>query len=70
MNIFDLEKELDTLQKYYNSDLINKVYNFRQLYLNLASQHPSLEIIYVYASKGDVLSINQKVHNQSEVLKD
>ncbi|MBW4511972.1 MAG: AIPR family protein [Scytonematopsis contorta HA4267-MV1] len=70
MNIFDLEKELDTLQKYYNSDLINKVYNFRQLYLNLASQHPSLEIIYVYASKGDVLSINQKVHNQSEVLKE
>ncbi|MEH1952944.1 AIPR family protein [Nostoc sp.] len=69
MNIFDLEKNIDQIQKYYNSDLINKITFFRELYLNLASQHPSIEITYVYASKGDVSAINQKVHNQSEVLK-
>ncbi|WP_298919750.1 AIPR family protein [uncultured Nostoc sp.] len=69
MNIFDLEKNIDQIQKYYNSDLINKITFFRELYLNLASQHPSIEITYVYASKGDVSAINQKVRNQSEVLK-
>jgi len=69
MNIFDLEKNIDQIQKYYNSDLINKITFFRELYLNLASQHPSIEITYVYASKGDVSAINQKVYNQSEVLK-
>ncbi|BAZ48389.1 hypothetical protein NIES4103_09970 [Nostoc sp. NIES-4103] len=69
MNIFDLEKNIEQIQNYYNSDLINKVIFFRELYLNLASQHPSIEITYVYASKGDVSAINQKVLNQSEVLK-
>lgn len=69
MNIFDLEKNIEQIEKYYNSDLINKITFFRELYLNLASQHPSIEITYVYASKGDVSAINQKVHNQSEVLK-
>ncbi|MEH2241485.1 hypothetical protein [Nostoc sp.] len=69
MNIFDLEKNIAQIEKYYNSDLINKITFFRELYLNLASQHPSIEITYVYASKGDVSAINQKVHNQSEVLK-
>lgn len=70
MNIFDLNKDTEELQKYYNNDLINKVSVFRELYLNLALQHPSLEITYIYASKGDVLSINQKVHNQCETLKE
>ena len=70
MNIFDLDKKIEQIQKYYNSDLINKVAFFQELYLNLASQHPSIEITYVYASKGDVSAINQKVYNQSEVLKE
>lgn len=70
MNIFDLEKNIEQIKKYYNSDLINKVDFFRDMYLNLASQHPSIEITYVYASKGDVSAINQKVYNQSEVLKE
>ncbi|MBW4629892.1 MAG: AIPR family protein [Brasilonema octagenarum HA4186-MV1] len=70
MDIFDLEKKIEQIQKYYNSDLINKVTVFRDLYLDLASQHPSLEITYVYASKGDVSTINQKVDNQSERLKE
>ncbi|MEH2375109.1 AIPR family protein [Nostoc sp.] len=70
MNIFDLEKNIEQIKKYYNSELINKVTFFRELYLNLASQHPSIEITYVYASKGDVSAINQKIYNQSEVLKE
>ncbi len=68
MNIFNLERSIDSIQKYYNTDLISKVNSFRELYLSLASHHPTLEITYVYASKGDVLSINQKVRNQSEIL--
>ncbi|MBW4434748.1 MAG: AIPR family protein [Pelatocladus maniniholoensis HA4357-MV3] len=40
------------------------------MYLKLASKHPSIEITYVYASKGDVSAINPKVYNQSEVLKE
>ncbi|WP_193198220.1 AIPR family protein [Nostoc sp. MG11] len=70
MNIFNLEKNIEQIQKYYNSDLLNKVTFFRELYLNLASQHPSIEITYVYASKGDVSAINQKIYNHSEVLKE
>ncbi|MBO1064595.1 MULTISPECIES: AIPR family protein [Nostocales] len=70
MNIFDLEKNIEQIEKYYNSDLINKVSFFRDLYLNLASQHPSLEITYVYATKGDISAIHQKVLNQSGILKE
>jgi hypothetical protein len=68
MNIFDLEESIENLQKYYNADLINQVAVFQKLYLNLALQHPSLEITFVYASKGDILSINQKIRNHSETL--
>lgn len=68
MNIFDLEKDIEKIEKHYNSELINKVTFFRNLYLDLASQHPSIEITYVYATKGDVSAINPKVLHQSQVL--
>lgn len=70
LNIFNLEKNIETIQKYYNADLVNKVSVFRDVYLELASQHPKLKITYVYATKGDATTINQKVINQSETLKE
>lgn len=69
MDIFDLAKNKDELQRYYNVELIDKVFSFREAYLTLASRHPKLEINCIYASKGDTSNIHPKVYNKAEKLK-
>ncbi len=70
MDIFDLEKDISFLRKHYNTDLVDKLDTFRQVYLRLAARHPVLEVTYIYASKGDIAKINQKVHNKANKLKE
>ncbi len=70
MEIFDLKKDMSVLQKHYNTDLMDKVDSFRQVYRKLAALHPILEVTYIYASKGDTASIHHKVYNKAEQFKD
>jgi len=70
MDIFDLEKDISFLRKHYNTDLVDKLDTFRQVYLRLAARHPVLEVTYIYASKGDIAKINQKVYNKANKLKE
>ncbi|WP_244142115.1 AIPR family protein [aff. Roholtiella sp. LEGE 12411] len=70
MDIFNLEKEREYLKKNYNAELLDKVFFFREVYLKLASRHPSLEVNYIYASKGDTTNVNTKVHNKANSLKE
>ena len=52
-DIFNLEKNTDSLKHVYNIDLIRHIDLFRNSYINLLSKQPDLSIHYYYASKGD-----------------
>jgi len=68
-DIFDLTKEIVSIQKLYNSPLIAKVVMFRDVYVKLANRHPEVRVTYIYASKGNCLEIHPKIYNKSENLK-
>ncbi|PAV10637.1 hypothetical protein ASJ81_12775, partial [Methanosarcina spelaei] len=69
-DIFNLEKSLDSLKKVYNTELLEKASLFRDTYLGIASSHPILNIYFVCSSKGDASSINIKVANRANNLKE
>lgn len=68
-DIFNLDKEITIIEKFYNSLLIAKVELFRRIYVALANRHPEVRVNYIYASKGNCLEIHHKLHNKSENLK-
>ncbi|MBD2676945.1 MULTISPECIES: AIPR family protein [Nostoc] len=70
MNIFNLDNDLSILKKTYNSELIDAISSFRETYLELISIHPSLKIIYIYASKGETQNIHKKVYHSADNLKE
>lgn len=58
IDIFDLTKEIEDLRSVYNNELLTNVKTFRDVYLKLASKFPSVNIHYIYASKGVVVDPN------------
>ena len=56
-DLFDLSKPIDSLRDYYNALLLEKVNNFRKIFIALSSLHPILKISFVYASKGNTEDI-------------
>ena len=69
-DIFDLTKDMSTLESFYNSDLIEKAKIFRKAFVGLASKHPQLNVSFIYASNGDASTIHPKIDNQAKILKD
>lgn len=69
-DIFDLDKNLDKLKKYYNSALLEKAKLFKNLYIALASKHPKLNINFYYASKGQVSKVHPKIENKAKLLRE
>jgi hypothetical protein len=67
-NIFNLTKTADTFGL-YNPQLVGKVELFKKYYRELTLKHPKLFVSFVYATKGDVESINPNVHAQGDLLK-
>ena len=68
-DLFDLSKPIDSLRDYYNTLLLEKVNNFRKIFIALSSLHPILRISFVYASKGNTEDINPRVNNRADILK-
>lgn len=68
-DIFDLDKPIAIIERFYNSLLIAKVELFRRIYVDLAIRHPEVSVNYIYASKGNSLEIHPKLYNKSENLK-
>jgi len=68
--IFDLTKDMSVLRSIYNANLIDKAEMFRNAYLELAANHPVLQVNYFYASKGDISNIHPKVRHKAETLND
>ncbi|MCK4476391.1 MAG: AIPR family protein [Methanophagales archaeon] len=69
-DIFNLSNTLTDFKSIYNESLINKANTFRKTYLDLAARHPELKIYYVYASKGDTLTINRGIENRAKTLEE
>ncbi|MBS5909584.1 MAG: AIPR family protein [Paenibacillus macerans] len=61
-DIFDLSKKERDIKGRYNSFLVKKITQFKDIYVHLARRHPQLSVKFVYASKGD----NQDVHHKVE----
>jgi len=68
--IFDLTKDMSVLRSIYNANLIDKAEMFRKAYLELAANHPRLQVNYHFASKGDTVNIHLKVRHKAETLND
>lgn len=67
-DIFDLEKTIPNIKRFYNAEIIEKVELLRKTYIDLAIKHPQVKITYVYASRGDTQSIHIKVRNKANNL--
>ena len=68
IELFDLSKSENDLKIFYNSRLLNNIFNFRNSFIKLASKHPVLNIDYYYASKGTTENIHPSVKNKGEQL--
>lgn len=68
IDLFDLNKPIESLRSVYNNDLLINIEVFRKQYLYLASKFPVLKFHYYYASKGT--DIHQNVERKVLNLKD
>lgn len=66
IDIFDLNKSIDSLRTVYNSDLLANVDVFRKQYLHLASKFPVLRFHYYYVTKGS--EVHPNVERKIEIL--
>lgn len=57
-DLFDLSNDLDTFNKRYNSDLIEKIKKFREVFGRLVTTFPKLTIKYFYVTSGDSIHPN------------
>ena len=71
IDLFDLNKSIDSLRPVYNNDLLINVDVFRKQYLHLASKFPILRFHYFYATKGVEVHPNvvRKVPNLEAAIK-
>ncbi|MDG2276097.1 MAG: AIPR family protein [Flavobacteriaceae bacterium] len=68
IDIFDLNKTIDSLRPVYNSDLLANVEVFRKQYLHLASKFPILRFHYFYVTKG--AEVHPNVERKIQILVD
>lgn len=68
-NIFDLTKDLDKLKSFYNPALLGNARLFRDTLSSLSTVYPQINIIYCYATKGDIKDIHPKINNKATNLK-
>ncbi len=66
IDIFDLNKSIDSLRTVYNPDLLVNVDVFRKQYLHLASKFPILRFHYFYVTKGT--EIHPNVERKVQIL--
>lgn len=71
IDLFDLNKSIDSLRTVYNNDLLSNIEVFRKQYLHLASKFPILRFHYFYATKAVDVSPNveRKVANLQAAIK-
>lgn len=68
IDLFDLNKSIDSLRSVYNSDLLANVEVFRKQYLHLASKFPMLRFHYFYVTKGS--EVHPNVERKIQILVD
>lgn len=68
IDLFDLNKDIDSLRSVYNNELLTNIDVFRKQYLNLASKFPVLRFHYFYVTKGT--EVHPNVTRKVNILKD
>lgn len=68
-DLFDLSKDISSIEKFYNSRVIEKTEILRKSYVSLANRHPTIAVKYIYASKGNSSDVHPKVINKIDTLK-
>jgi len=69
-SIFDLTKDIDKLKNFYNVNVIERVGMFRDIYTDLASKYPKVNVYFFYATKGNTAHIHLKVKNKAKKLQE
>ena len=67
-DIFDLDMDLESLQKVYNEGLRSSANIFRKVYMDLATTFPALHFHFVYASTGS--EVHPKVNRKATLLEE
>jgi len=70
-DLFDLNKNLKGLAEVYKQDLLERILQFRNTFLELASKFPSVSFDYAYATKGAEIhpNVHRKVPELEQVIK-
>ncbi len=68
IDLFDLNKPIDSLVAVYNSELLTNIDVFRRQYIHLASKFPILRFHYFYVAKGT--EVHPNVERKIQVLVD
>jgi hypothetical protein len=71
IDLFDLNKPIDSLRSVYNSNLLTNIHTFREQYLHLASKFPNLVFNYFYITKGTDVhpNVERKISILEETIK-
>ena len=69
-DLFRLDADLNKLAAVYNDGLRSAVSLMHKAWIFLVDRFPKLQFRYVYASKGDVVTLHPNVRRKSELLAD
>ena len=67
--LLDLRATEEVLEPLFNAGVIERIMIFRNALLTLLSKSPNVSIRFVYASKGDISTINTRVKAKAELVK-
>jgi hypothetical protein len=67
-DLLDLARPAKDLQQLYSAELLERVEIFRRTWQRLATRHPVVRVLFVYATKGDSGNINDKVFVKADRL--
>jgi hypothetical protein len=68
-DLLDLGKTVEGLETVYSAEVIERCDVFRRTWRKLAARHPAVTIRFVYASKGDTATVNDKVQAKAERMR-
>ncbi|MFZ2238042.1 MAG: AIPR family protein [Gordonia amarae] len=67
-DILKLDADIESLRVLYNAEIVSRSGLFREVLLRLASRHPTVSIVFSYASKGQATEVNERVRARATTL--
>jgi len=67
-NIFRIERSPDTFSETYNEELLDCINRFREAHRALITKHPTFQVSYFYATRGDSGKVATDIDNKAKAL--